>query len=501
MIRSEHTLADAFSDTNLEELYFFIAEKFTKELPSYLKYHSLQHTKDVVENVRYLAVKEKLEEREVRILVTAALLHDAGFLKGYDNHEELSCEIARELLPKYNYSAQQIEKICELIMATKLPQKPKNLEEEIICDADLFYLGADHFLQGAENLHLEFKEAGKLKDGADWNKLQIDFLKTHRYFTLTAIKEREHKKKDNLEQLIIKQEVQKARKKGRDPTFTFLQDAFFIVAGILVAGFALKGFLIPNHFFDGGMTGIALLLHELYHTDIAYIFVLVNLPFIIISYFTISKKFAIKTFGCIALLGLCLFFMPYPVITSDKLLISIFGGFFMGVGIGFIMRAGCALDGVEILALYTFKRTPFTITEVVLVINLAIFGIAAFKLGMETALYSALTYFTASKTIDFVVEGIEAYIGVTIISGKSELVKYRLVNDLGRGITIYKGERGFLPGKFEISADCDIIFTVVTRLELRRLKNMVYEIDPKAFVFANTIREASGGVLKKRSTH
>jgi uncharacterized membrane-anchored protein YitT (DUF2179 family) len=112
-----------------------------------------------------------------------------------------------------------------------------------------------------------------------------------------------------------------------------------------------------------------------------------------------------------------------------------------------------------------------------------------------------ITYFTASKTIDFVVEGIEAYLGVTIISSKSELVKYRLVNDLGRGITVYKGERGFLPKKFEQSADCDIIFTVVTRLELRRLKNLVHEIDPKAFVFANTIREASGGILKRRQAH
>jgi uncharacterized membrane-anchored protein YitT (DUF2179 family) len=243
------------------------------------------------------------------------------------------------------------------------------------------------------------------------------------------------------------------------------------------------------------------LLHELYHFNLAYLFVLVNLPFIIISYFTVNRSFALKTLGCVTLLGVCLLLLPYPVITSDKLLIAIFGGFFMGLGIGLIMRAGCALDGVEILALYTFKRTPFTVTEIVLVINIGIFAIAALKLGMETALYSVMTYFIASRTIDFVVEGIEAYLGVTIISSKSELVKYRLVNDLARGITVYKGERGFLPEKFEHSAECDIIFTVVTRLELRRLKNLVHEIDPKAFVFANTIREASGGILKRRQGH
>jgi uncharacterized membrane-anchored protein YitT (DUF2179 family) len=182
-------------------------------------------------------------------------------------------------------------------------------------------------------------------------------------------------------------------------------------------------------------------------------------------------------------------------------LISIFGGFFIGLGIGLIMRAGSALDGVEVLALYTFKKTSFTVTEIILVLNIAICCIAAFKLGMETAMYSVLTYITASKTIDFVVEGIEAYTGITIISGKSELIKYRLVNELSRGITVYKGERGFLPGQFETHTDCDIIFTVVTRLELRKLKNVVHEIDPRAFVFASPVKEASGGILRRRLVH
>jgi uncharacterized membrane-anchored protein YitT (DUF2179 family) len=226
--------------------------------------------------------------------------------------------------------------------------------------------------------------------------------------------------------------------------------------------------------------------------------VLANLPLLLISYFVVSRNFAIKTFIAVLLLGICLLYFPYPKITSDKLLISIFGGFFLGVGTGLTMRAGCALDGVEVLALYTLKRSSFTITEIILGINIIIFVIAAFKFGLETSLYSILTYFTASRTIDYVIEGIEAYTGVTIISGESELIKYRLVNGLKRGITVYKGERGFLPGKFEISNDVDIIFTVVTRLELRRLKNLVYEVDPKAFVFANTVKEASGGIVKRK---
>ena len=120
---------------------------------------------------------------------------------------------------------------------------------------------------------------------------------------------------------------------------------------------------------------------------------------------------------------------------------------------------------------------------------------------MEVAMYSMLTYFTATKTIDYVIEGLEAYIGVTIISGKSEIIKDRLVNEMGRGITIYKGERGYLPGKFEMHADCDIIFTVITRLEIRKLKNLVHEIDPRSFVFASAIKEASGGIIKRRHIH
>ncbi|SIS91630.1 hypothetical protein SAMN05421789_11110 [Kaistella chaponensis] len=184
-----------------------------------------------------------------------------------------------------------------------------------------------------------------------------------------------------------------------------------------------------------------------------------------------------------------------------SIIVAVFGGAFLGIGIGLVMRAGAALDGIEVLALYTLKRTSFTITEIILGINIIIFSFAALKFGIETSLYSVLTYFAATKTIDYVVEGIQAYTGVTIISAKSEEIKHQLVNNLGRGITVYKGERGFLPGKFDVSADCDIIYTVVMRLEMRKLKNLIYEIDSEAFVFANTIKEASGGIIKSRVKH
>ena len=165
------------------------------------------------------------------------------------------------------------------------------------------------------------------------------------------------------------------------------------------------------------------------------------------------------------------------------------------------MRGGCALDGIEVLALFTGKRISFTISEIILGINTIIFLVAAIKLGLPVALYSILTYYTASRTINFVIEGIEEYTGVTIISGHSEKIKEQLVLVLGRGITVYKGERGFLKENFEMSQPVDIVFTVVTRMELSRLKNMVEDIDPKAFIFTSIIKEAAGGVLKRRARH
>ncbi|QEM09614.1 MULTISPECIES: YitT family protein [Mucilaginibacter] len=277
-----------------------------------------------------------------------------------------------------------------------------------------------------------------------------------------------------------------------------IKDVVTVIIGILFCGFALKGFLVPNSFFDGGVTGISLLIHELYHFNIAYVIIIANIPFIIMGMFQVNKSFALKTFACVIGLGLCLQFIEYPVITQDKLLVSIFGGVFMGLGVGLSIRGGCALDGIEILALYTLKRSSFTISEIILGINIIIFLIAAVELGLPTALYSILTYYTASRTITFVIDGLEEYTAINIISGQSEIIKERLVMELGRGITIYKGERGFMKESFDVHQPVDIIFTVVTRLEVRRLKNLVHSIDPKAFVFTNSIKEAAGGVLKKK---
>ena len=280
-----------------------------------------------------------------------------------------------------------------------------------------------------------------------------------------------------------------------------LKDLLFTTLGILSCGFALNALLVPNGFLDGGVTGVSLLFHEIYHIPLAYIIVIASIPFVIMGSYQVSRNFAIRTFAAVLGLALCLTYVHFPIVSHDKLICSIFGGFFMGIGIGLSMRGGCALDGIEILALYTGKRSSFRISEIILGLNIIIFLIAAIYLGLETAFYSILTYFVASKMIDFVVEGLEEYTGVTIISGKSEEIKEKLVMQLGRGITVYKGERGFMKQSFDVSHPCDIIFTVITRLEVRRLKDLVHDTDPKAFIFTSTIKEAAGGVLKRRAKH
>lgn len=479
-------------------VYTFLMQQLQTRLPAHFTYHNARHTKEVVLAVEALAKKEGLAGNDLLILRTAALFHDAGFLVDAQNHEEHSCRLARTHLPQYDYTGEQIDAVCRLIDATKMPHDPQTAAARILCDADLAYLASSHFLQRSNDLFQEMNATGHIKDRNDWQELQIRFLQTHRYFTPTAIREWTGKKQHNIHRFSQQQQSEKA---AAASTTQVVQDAFLVVLGVIIAGFALKGFLAPNHFFDGGITGISLLLHELYHFNLSLTLLVLNIPFIIAGFFVVSRRFAIRTFIAVVLLGICLIYIPYPVVTSDKLLISIFGGIFLGIGSGMVMRAGCALDGIEVPALYTFKRTSFTIYEIILGINIIIFSIAAFRFGLETALYSVLTYLAATKTIDFVVEGIEAYTGVTIISANSDAIKNRLVNELGRSITIYKGERGYLPGKPDPGGPCDIIFTVITRLELRKLKNVVHESDPNAFVFASTIRDASGGIIKRRHVH
>jgi uncharacterized membrane-anchored protein YitT (DUF2179 family) len=256
--------------------------------------------------------------------------------------------------------------------------------------------------------------------------------------------------------------------------------------------------LLPNQFIDGGAMGISLLISETTNVSLSILIVAVNLPFLILGYSQIGKEFAIKSIIAIILLAVVVHFISYPLITSDKLLIAVFGGFFLGTGIGMAIRGGSVIDGTEVLAIYLSKKTGLTIGDIILIFNIIIFSFGAYVLSVEIALYAILTYLAASKTIDFIIEGIEEYTGITIISEESEAIRLMITEKLGRGVTLYNGKGGF-GKKDEISKQIDIIYTVITRLEIARLKTEVDKIDSKAFLIMSSIKDTKGGMIKKRS--
>jgi uncharacterized membrane-anchored protein YitT (DUF2179 family) len=278
--------------------------------------------------------------------------------------------------------------------------------------------------------------------------------------------------------------------------FNFLKEIFLIILGILSAGFGLKGFLIPNGFIDGGVTGISLLITHVGALPISLVIFVLNVPFMFLAIKNVGRNFAIKTSLAIFGLSLCLFFIDYPIITSDKLLVAIFGGFLLGAGIGLSVRGGSVLDGTEVLSIYLNKKTGFSMGEIIFTINIFIFSVAAYLLGVEAALYSILTYLAASKTVDFFIQGIEEYIGLTIISKKSEKIRKELLNKFGKGVTVYKGKSGYHNGDAE--SKIDILFTFITRLEVTRIKKSIILLDPQAVIIEQGIKEVRGGIIKKR---
>jgi uncharacterized membrane-anchored protein YitT (DUF2179 family) len=275
-----------------------------------------------------------------------------------------------------------------------------------------------------------------------------------------------------------------------------IKDTILITIGVFSASFGFKGFLLTNHFIDGGATGISLLISALSGIPLYLLIIGVNLPFIIMAYFSVGRNFAIKTALAIGGLSLILATVTFPNVTNDNLLVAIFGGFFLGAGIGFSIRGGAVIDGTEVLAIYLSRKFGTTIGDVIIVINVFIFGTAAYFLGVEVALYSMITYLSASKTLDFIVEGIEEYIGVTIVASASEEIRQMIINTMGRGVTVYSGKRGY--GKRGETQEVDIIYTVVTRLELNKLNTELEKIEPSAFVVMSSVKDTKGGMIKRR---
>lgn len=289
---------------------------------------------------------------------------------------------------------------------------------------------------------------------------------------------------------------QQAAKRRFKRLKSMVSDSFLMLLGVLSAGFGLKGFLLPNGFIDGGVMGISLLTESQTHLSLSVLIIAFNLPFILLGYRQISKVFSLKSILAIAILAVAVAIIPYPKITSDKILVAVFGGFFLGAGIGLSIRGGCVIDGTEILAIYLSRKISLTVGDFILIFNIIIFSVAAYLLSIEVALYSILTYLSASKTVDFILEGIEEYTGVTIISNHSQQIMNLIQNKLQRGLTLYTGKKGFGKSGFS-NQPIDIIFTVITRLEINRLTTEIKRIDPHAFIVMQSIKDTKGGMVRK----
>lgn len=275
------------------------------------------------------------------------------------------------------------------------------------------------------------------------------------------------------------------------------QYIIYTMIGSFISVIALVGFLIPNNFIDGGVTAVSILFNGVFHINVSILLVVINIPFIYIGFRLIGKTFAIQSMIAILITALLIEVVHIRPITNDKLLMAAFGGFLMGLGIGLVIRGGGVVDGLEIIAHYTKKKVGFTTSEIIMLFNSLVIMGAAFEFGKEPAMYSILVYYIAMKTSDYVVDGIEEFTSLSIISKKDQDVKSLIVNEFGKAITVYKGERGYLPGKYHIKHDVDIIVTVVTRLEIHRIKQQVIKIDPEAFFFVQSIKEVKGSYLKQ----
>ena len=275
-----------------------------------------------------------------------------------------------------------------------------------------------------------------------------------------------------------------------------LLNALLILLGIFSAAMGLKGFLLSSNFIDGGVTGVSMLASKVTATSLAVWIPLVNLPFVALGYRQIGGAFALRSAAGIGGLALVLATVHFPDVTPDLLLTAVFGGFFLGAGIGLAIRGGAVLDGTEIAALLISKRSHLLrVGDVILLFNVALFLAAMSVLGVEPALYSILTYVTAARTLDFVVNGIEEYTALTIVSRASGEIAARIMAELGRGVTVYRGRGGLNPEEQEI------LYCVVTRLEIGKVKALVTRFDSNAFVTSHALTAVHGGMVKRSVLH
>lgn len=274
-----------------------------------------------------------------------------------------------------------------------------------------------------------------------------------------------------------------------------LSEVFQIAIGILLASIGLKMFLLPNGFLDGGATGIAILISELFDFDISYILLIVSIPFLGLAWFSLSKRIFIKSVLSIVLLAVIIHFENFNAITEDKLLIAIFGGLFLGAGIGLTIRNGAVLDGSEILGIFINNRLGISIGKVILLFNAILFGVTAILLSLEIAMYSIMTFIVTAKVIDLMIEGFEDYVGLMIVSEEVDEINQKLINVISTGTTLYHGSGGY--GKRGAQSSKDIIHTVINRIDIRRTYNLIDSIDKNAFIIEFDVNSIKGGRYTK----
>ncbi len=274
-----------------------------------------------------------------------------------------------------------------------------------------------------------------------------------------------------------------------------LSEFFYIAFGILLASIGLKMFLLPNGFLDGGVTGIAILLSEIFEFDISYTLLAVNVPFLILAWFNLSRRILIKSTLSIVALAVFIHFENFNAITDDKLLIAIFGGLLLGSGIGITIKNGAVLDGSEILGIFVNERLGISIGKVILYFNALLFAATAILISLEIAMYSILTFIVTAKVIDLMIEGFEDYIGLMIVSDQFDEINKKLVDDVNIGTTLYKGSGGY--GKRGLQTEKEIIHTVINRIDIRRTYAIINDIDSNAFIIEFDVNNIQGGMSSK----
>jgi uncharacterized membrane-anchored protein YitT (DUF2179 family) len=271
-------------------------------------------------------------------------------------------------------------------------------------------------------------------------------------------------------------------------------NALLILAGIFAAAMGLKGFLFSSHFIDGGVTGISMLLSQTTPLSLAVWLPVVNLPFVVLGYHQLGRAFALRSALAIIGLAVVLATVHFPDVTHDRLLTAVFGGVFIGAGIGLAMRGGAVLDGTEIAALLIGRKSPvLKVGDVILGFNVVLFVVAMSILGVEPALYSILTYVAAARTLDFILHGIEEFTAITIMSPASQGIRAAVVGEMGRGVTVYKA----LGGK--TGEDREILYCVVTRLEIGGILRIIDRLDRDAFVVQHPLADVRGGFVHRHA--